>query len=372
MCRLQNQNVKEQLLKFSYGVVRVVHSFFETFSRRVTQYYYIHFDEEVKATEYWKKLYFNPIWDVINVYDINYLWNNFTVCLITYDDLDLCKEDVTDKLLYDSPDDSLHLEVYDDEPDCQIPLLSGGTAEQPSTWSGFHLLKQVDGTFAGKTSAGIVHLHLPPLGVGSGPVTGTGTDYTGDFSIEGTLDGSTMVYNKCYTSQEGYRVRYQGTLSAERDALEGVWGNPSKANDKSGDDLVTPLDDADITGRFVYSIAPSRFSFIKVDEEERAANKPRALWKFAIQTVRNLVRIKAGLFSWEYLEERRKIRKRFLALFSRLEDPSSSWPYASSLPALTPEESEELAALVAMLPKDDLQFYKRLSAALQRRRTIHW
>lgn len=244
--------------------------------------------------------------------------------------------------------------------------------EQPSTWSGFHLLKQVDGTFAGKASAGIIHLHISPAGVDSGLVTGTGTDYTGDFSIEGTLDGSNVVYNKQYTSHDGYKIRYQGTLSNERDALEGLWGTSNKANGGNIDDLSVLLDDADVTGRFEYRIAPSRFSFIKVDEEEHAANKPRALWKFALQTVRNLVRIRNGHFSWEYLKERRRIRQRFLDLFSRLDDPASSWPYVGSKPNLTLAESEELAGLVAMLPKSDLQLYKRLSVALQRRRVIHW
>ena len=333
------------------------------------QYYYVEFVDEAKSTEYWKKIFSNTETQLFDINGVSYLSNHFAVCDIFYDDLGLCAKDPANKLLYTPPDDSLHLEIYDEESDNTVQSLpSDESGTHLSTWSGFHVLKQPDESFTGKIPVGVLRLRFPESAE-SGPVTGLGIDYTGDFTVQGTVSGSDIVYTKRYTRQDGYTVRFQGTLNAERDSMDGVWGTSTTSTNVG--DLVTPLDKEEILGRFEYRIAPVRFAFIEIDEAERAVSKPRALWKFAIKTVLNLVKIKGGHFSWAYLSDRRKMRKRFIELYSRFPDPTT-WPYAESLPPLISEESGEFATLVVMLSEKDLRFYKNLCAVLRRRRVIHW
>ncbi|KIP05842.1 hypothetical protein PHLGIDRAFT_483430 [Phlebiopsis gigantea 11061_1 CR5-6] len=352
MCKLQNLSPQEQFRKFSYGI-----------------YYYVEFSNDVAEAEYWKKIYLAPSAESYNIYGVDYLYRHFMVGVVTYEEVKLCQEGVVDKLLYEPPDDSLHLEVYDDGYDSQSPIALGSTDGRPSTWTGFYVLKQYDESFAGQYPAGIFQFLLPTAEE-SREVTGSGTDAIGDFMIQGTIDGDQVRYNKHYTFQGGHTVRYQGTLTAERDTLEGTWG--LEISGKDIEDLTAPLGESDVAGSFKHWVAPTRFSFIELHDEELANNKPRALWKYAISTVLHLVKVRAGHFSWEYLGERRRMRKRFIELYSRLDTFTASWSFMTSIVPLTPEESEELASLVGLLSKRDLLFYKNLCAVLRRRQVVHW
>lgn len=301
--------------------------------------------------------------------NLTFLRRQLDLCRCTYDDLDMCAEDAPDTLLYPSPDDSLHLEVYDEPSQHAIPLLDPNA---PSTWSGSHIVKQFDGSFAVRSSAGVMHLCLPTVDVVSGLVTGGGTDYLGDFIITGAVEGSSITFTKQYLADATHTLRYHGKLSADRDEMEGDWGSPAGPTTGEAADSA-PLKDLDIKGRFEYRIAPMRLSFVQPNAEDLASNRSKALWRFACDMVKHLLRIRRGHFSWEYLRNRRTVRKRFLVLFGRLDD--QSWALLSIVgkrDPLSPDESAELATLVSTLSENDFKFYKRLSAALKRRRILHW
>lgn len=336
------------------------------------QFYYMEFDNEVESTEYWKSIYCSTTADHWSFYGLDYLPCHFAVCKIYYEDLKLCQYSPTASLLYETPDDSLHLEVYDEGHDAVQQLLALSDAAplgRTSPWTGFYVVEQYDESFTGQYPAGVFRFYLPPPEE-SGEVRGSGTDSVGDFVIRGTVNGTHVEYNKRYTFLGGHIVRYQGTLTADRDTVEGVWG--FTVSGQNIDDLTAPLGESDVAGRFKHWVAPPRFSFIRLDDVALAKNKPRAMWEFAISTVLHRVRIQAGHFTWEYLSERRRIRKRFIELYSRLDNLLASWPDVASVIPLAPQESEELAALVGLLSEQDLRFYKSLCAALQRRRIIHW
>lgn len=204
-------------------------------------------------------------------------------------------------------------------------------------------------------------------------MTGGGTDYTGDFVITGTLEGSRISFTKRYGNIEPRCLRFQGVINTERNEISGSWVASSESPNADANVIVdVPFGEADIQGRFEYRIAPTGLSFIQPDAEALVSNRPRALWRFAYDAIKHLLRIRRGQFSWDYLQARRRARRRFLQLFDRLSERSSAWPSVRSRPPLTPEESEELAAIVAVLPTNDFRFYKQLSSALQRRRVIHW
>ena len=304
---------------------------------------------------------------IVNRYnDMGFLWQHIGVSAgLTYDDLDLVKEDHDpDDLFYPPFDDHIPLEVYDEDVVRNVPLFGNSTGEK-RVWTGSYWQKQMDGSYGGKKPEGVIHLTLPAVGQ-DGPVSGSGMDGLGDFTIAGFLRGSSLVYEVQYTSKYYASPRYQGTLNTERDEFEGVYGyleTPDNA-------FETQLQDSDIAGRFEHRIAAIRFSFLEPTAEELASSRPRALWRFAIDSVLNLVRIRAGHFSWPYLKDRRRVRKRFLELYRRLENQSSRLPDHTG--ALSTEEADELGSLVSICSPQDLCFYKQLSKVLQRREIVHW
>lgn len=288
---------------------------------------------------------------------------------ITYDDLDLVNESHEEEdLLYPPEDDSLHVEIYDEDTE-PLPLLAGDDASKSSAWGGTLSLKDFNGTFSTKRSAGVIHLDLSPKGDDDRVIAGTGLDGSGDFVVDGRIRcGRLIAYNQLYNSSTAGKRRFQGTINWERKEIEGVWGPLGDL----GEDFNKALEDSDVSGSFVLVPISTRFAYLEPSQDELSSNKPLAMWRFAIHTVVNLLRIRAGRFSWSYLSDRRRVRKRFLDLYHRLDDESFSWVPYDSRPALSLEESDELASLVMMCSKHDLQFYRRLSKTLQRRGVFHW
>ncbi|EKM49057.1 uncharacterized protein PHACADRAFT_188983, partial [Phanerochaete carnosa HHB-10118-sp] len=351
MCKLQNLDPKEQLRKFSYGI-----------------YYYCKYadDTEVSnSSEYLSAIYFQSKSKAegrfLTVYNLWFLYRHFKVCNITYTDLDIVKEDEPpEPLLYPEQDLDPHVEIYDEGEVQYTPISDGHSA----VWSGHTSTKQFDGTFTGRFSVGVLYLTLPADGGGGdGVVTGSGMDGTGDFTVTGKLQGSAISFNKERAS--GIQ-RYSGTLSVECDEIVGIFGT---LNDFGNFDTV--LEDSAVLGRFELHVAPIRFSYLEPSQEALAANRARALWRFAIDSILNVVRIKAGHFKWSYLKDRRRIRQRFIKLYGRLD--ANAFPGLPSYQtALSADESEELASLAALCSKQDLQLYRKLSLIIRRRQAVHW
>ena len=313
-----------------------------------------------------------------------------SVTEFTYEDLNFVKEDHHEDLFFPPHDDNLHVDMYDQDlrpnpilskvddgsrsnidtlqnSDPVLRLLGDGAARSVP-WSGTYTLRDFEGNFSTKTSAGIFHLTLPANDARNGSVTGSGVDGAGDFTIVGRLNGTSLLFNQQHTSTAVEVRRWQGSINEERNEIQGFWGLLATPEDNF--DVL--LDESGITSRFSLCVVPLRLPYLDPSPDELTSSRPRALWRFAIETVINVLRIRAGHFSWTYLNHRRQVRKRFLELYSRLDYDSSSWvPYGNRLP-LSISESEELANIAAMCSDIDLRFYRRLCAALQRRRIFHW
>lgn len=336
---------------------------------RVIQYYYCKYTEEVGSSEYWSAIYFRSksIGDLVTltVDNLEYLWRHFTIFTVTYADLNNVKEDEPlEALLYPEQDLNPHVEVYD-EVDVHLPSLSDGPTGRSAVWTGHFSNKQYDDTFTGRHSAGVLYLALPPEG-DDGPVTGSGVDGSGNFTITGKLHGSAIIYNKEWDSSTVSTIRLSGTINSTRDEVEGVYGLMDDI-----DNLDAILEDSAVLGQFHHRIAPLRFPFLKPSEEALATNKAHALWRFAIDSVLNVVRIKAGRFSWPYLKDRRRTRHRFIELYNRLDENEFQGLPPRQKP-LSEEESDELGSLAAQCSKQDLQLYRKLALIVRCRHSIHW
>lgn len=374
MFELHNLDPKEQLRKFSYGL-----------------YYYSTYNMDkdvINSSEYLSTIYLRSKfgdtgYNIFVHRGISFLWRHLSACrTIDYPDLDFVQEtEPLEPLLYPSQDLDPHVEIYDSD----NVLQDFSPDDHSMAWTGSCSAKLYDGGYSSDFPAGIFYLAFPPVGE-DGPITGSGTSGQGASTITGTLRGFAVKLDRKNTSGT---IRLSGTLNEARDIIEGIYrkvypsnfkspdakgANPSNSAGSSGhadDSSCDAEDSSDHLGRFKLHVAPAWFSHLKLAPEELTANKARALWRFAIGNILNLVRIRAGHFTWSYLKERRRIRQRFVELFNKL-DTEALPILAQFSPGLLPNESDELAVLASICSKQDLQLYQKLSLILRRRQSFHW
>ncbi|CAK5278366.1 unnamed protein product [Mycena citricolor] len=168
-----------------------------------------------------------------------------------------------------------------------------------------------------------------------------------DFTIEGQCDLSTLRIN----FKRSFRARlqaqyYHGTWDPEAEILSGSAG----FTDDPEDDVVT----------FVFRRLSPRYMAMAPTPAELQANRPRALWRFAIEAV--LEDIRRERWSWSYFKERRNRRLRFLELFTR--SGSGKKTYG---PPFTEAEDGEFSQLKHRLTTADSRFYHSLGDRQLRR-----
>ena len=104
--------------------------------------------------------------------------------------------------------------------------------------------------------------------------------------------------------------------------------------------------DLDATeNHFIFKRLPPWLMCCRPDPLEYQLNGPRALWKYALTAVREMVGM--HLFTWSYFKQRRDNRKRYIELLIRLN-------YAD----LDEEEVMELARIRQTLTAADARLYE--------------
>ncbi|KDR69957.1 hypothetical protein GALMADRAFT_160132 [Galerina marginata CBS 339.88] len=142
---------------------------------------------------------------------------------------------------------------------------TSNVSESPSlvgTWSGFYYY----GFSTSNDIDGIMSFQINDLDT-QGMFTGGGSDTLADFSIDGTLDGKTIMFSKKY-SRRNLAWAYSGEINEELDTIEGKWG---RANSASGP-----------SGMFVVEKKSAEFVQFYPSKEKGVKKNWRLLWKFAI------------------------------------------------------------------------------------------
>ncbi len=322
------------------------------------------YTSEFEQTTYFSSIYLQDQIAVHRINDEDYLASHIDMCDTLYGLMSDALEDPTQKLSYAEHEDKIDLGGYSEPLEKSLLFHDDTDSELGSCshpWRGSYSYKG----FEAKYSAGTIHLSIPPIGIDTGTVSGTGMDTIGDFTVEGVLlQRGFISFNKQYLSHDKTAWRFQGSIDGTRQEISGVWGYMDSGNDNFN----VRLDDDHIAGSFEYYNSPVRSRLFRPTPEELTSNKPQALWRFAIKTIRHKINIRAGRFSWGYLQERRGIRKRLVELFARRNHLLNSG-LASNVP-LTTEEADELSELVSMCSEADLRCYRSLAVRLQRRSTI--
>ncbi|KIK61458.1 hypothetical protein GYMLUDRAFT_43029 [Collybiopsis luxurians FD-317 M1] len=342
VCKLQNLDLKVQLRKISYGI-----------------FYYVGFGEDLPRSKFWTTMYTNQRKPPsMNTFQDD--WHDMQLYAVSDPDVNDVNAIPSGKLFYSVLAESLNVEPNDDTDDfANLLPLNGSITTAMSSWCGFFTDHSASNT---KYPAGVIYLPLPE---NVGFFSGSGSDSIGEFSIAGKVDGEAITFNKRYTSGKVATQRYEGKLNVDRNQMLGGWGRC----DTEQEDFSRRLDSTEVLGQFELHTAPLGIRrFVKVDAD-LASSSPREKWRFAISTVITLLHIKRREFpGWTYLQNRRKIRRRFIELFPRVQE----LPIWGVYDPLSNEEMEELCMLVSYCSRQDLRFYRSLSACLQRRVVVHW
>ena len=127
----------------------------------------------------------------------------------------------------------------------------------------------------------------------------------GRFAVTGSWskgeNNVTEIKLKMSFQNELWSVAFCGRLDAERDALTGVWGFSTGAENSEG--------------LMEFRRIPPCYLTVYPSIKDLSHNKPRALWGFAIAAVRNDVRRER--WSWSYFAQRRDDRETVLSLTIR-------------------------------------------------------
>ena len=205
------------------------------------------------------------------------------------------------------------------------------------TWNGFYYY----GFSTSRVTDGIMSLQINYLDV-QGRFTGGGRDFVGNFSIDGTLEGKTIVFSKKYSHPFDHCWGYSGEINEGLDRISGKWGNAE-------------------SGPFgIFDLQKKSEEYVQIcsSGENDAKKKFRLLWKFAIEVT--LHRLSARTIRWSVLKKRRDQRRRFIALFKE-----------SQAVGLHGSDAAELRILQSTFSIADFTFYKRLASLEQDREVVH-
>ena len=260
--------------------------------------------------------------------------------------------------------DEVNLSTYDD-PVPAVPL-----AQPPPTesslwnvhWRGYYE-SYPDGY---RGSVGHLNLEIPQV---DGTFRGTGSESLGDFKVFGKREGSQIAFTKVYPAHRGgAKYTYEGTFNCEGDEITGSYCYGRPVDEATTFPLMTPND---ALGSFVLKRRPLYYFLFRPHQSQFDYNRPRALWRFALNAIQHASRARARKVPWDFFKERRDLRRKYVELYMQFDELSDVGKDAKILPQMSTDESAELANLEMSISTSDLLFYRSLARCLMRREVIH-
>jgi hypothetical protein len=222
-----------------------------------------------------------------------------------YDDaLEAQEVDVEKILNYPLGLEKLDFAAYNAEPDRNKPI---ATSSRPSS-----ALKAILGSWNGFTyspassivpSSGMISMEL--LASGSRRFQASSRSNMSDFTISGECNGESSETVK-FSFKQTFPARFSpqyfsGQWSRTQQSLSGTWG--------------AELDPRTHDGVFIFKRILSEYMCFFPAPTVLKAHKARALWTFAISSVR--YKIRKEEWSWAFFKQRTENRKRFIELYIR-------------------------------------------------------
>jgi hypothetical protein len=243
-----------------------------------------------------------------------------------------------------------------------------------------------------RPSDGLVSLNIVSHDVGSGAFQGRGRDAIGNFAVQGKLLDARVCFLKVYDGAvlgQQLKWAYEGHFNSEEQRISGSWGRPRDDSDRDNTNLVEAQNhvavDKDIValatpsldhpaspdttskmsgvsltlrgGTFFFMRKPISSFLFRPSEAAFLASRTHALWKWALDSVLSLVRSQLGALSWDVLQDRRHLRRRYIALVNAQETKRG----------LDPTQKQNWTDLVKTIHPNDLHFWRTLASFGRRR-----
>ena len=192
-----------------------------------------------------------------------------------------------------------------------------------------------------------------------GSVGGVGSDPLGDFSITGTFKHPHVSLIAVYMNMQplGANVTkrlFEGVVTENYRDITGKCG-PFMENREENNDVG---EEVRFLGTFKLNRRSLAYAHLRPSEVAFQNNKPRALWKFALDST--LHALSGNTLRWSLLNTRRDQRQRFIALFI---ESQQDRPLDSKL-------AKEYSILQESLSEMDLRYYYSLAKILYRQNRV--
>jgi hypothetical protein len=202
---------------------------------------------------------------------------------------------------------------------------------------------------ANSSTTCLVSHNITSYDVQHGKFEGIGTASFGDFHIAGQIAGDEITFTEKFLSPTNLIMSFQGHFHDDKEKIIGKcqWIFQSDAAENN------------LEGTFVLEHRPMSFFLFRPSEDSFKANRNRALWHWAYDSV--LAQVRTRRLRWVALCARRDRRRREIKLENTL----------FRLQVLSPEDQSEYRELRATSHPADLRFWSALVLFQRPREVVH-
>lgn len=206
------------------------------------------------------------------------------------------------------------------------------------------------------------------------PLAGKGIDAHGEFVVSGRCDRNIVFFTKQYTSNENViekhtnTWRFEGVLDTDMERITGIYANMDFLEHDNVDKPGRLIGRGAKLGSFVIFRRPTYY--FRPWAHLQFGNESRQRWHYAIHSVLHAVRVRARHTPWEFFQDRRARRSRFVELYNRY-DETNKWGSLSFPEPLSYRERLEFAQLQNTTSRSDFIIYLSVANHLSRGEAIH-
>lgn len=241
--------------------------------------------------------------------------------------------------------DLLDIRAYEEATNPNPTLESEGLVGE---WNGFN--------YYGSEDAGsMIGFWIEKVDV-DGSLEGRGSDEAGYFTFTGTFTNSHLSFTQEYFPPRDRKWSYNGEVSEDCDDITGRLGPLVEKREE----IDGPEGEPEFIGTF--KVQRRSLAYMRFHPSNKAfqKNKPRALWKFALDSTLHEMSNGRLRLRWPALKTRRDQRQKFISLHMEWEDNG-----------LDDEEAEEYNELRKSFLSADLRYYLSLAKLVRGREVVH-
>lgn len=337
MCIIQNMNISDHLKKFAFGL-----------------YYYVEFPKDWVETAYYKFYYQGDSGEERTL-------------AVTEDEP--IETDPDKVLLKGRQEDGVDLSEYEElfEPRPICAPAPNSSALWHCCWRGYYMS---DALSWAPMFSGHLDIDIPST---DGTFSGRGVDSFATFSIFGKRVGRQVAFTKTHdgdgdSDSVKKQFTWEGTLNEHENELNGryCYGRPVDEN------TVFPVIGAQSgMGSFKLKRRPLYYYLHRPPDAAFDYNKARALWRYALNSVQHAVRAQGRRFPWDFVQDRRDRRAKYVERYMQLDELNGSWKDLRVRDWIDADQAKEMLKIEMTATVADIVYYRSLARCIMLREVIH-